>query len=220
MIVLSKKEAGPLPHAPTRPYPNPGRDPVCAFISSPTVTGPGAYVRTFGLLFSALRLVAGPRSSQQRKQRKNQDQDRINFQTSKQHADRKHDLGKARKHRKRAGRSAQAKPWPDIAKTRIDRSQRRRKIKIIQRDDQRRCRDNDHPRAKERHDLIDRFLIDDLAIHHDRLHLMRMPKLLNVQLDLFEHDHQARHLDAASCTARTRTDNHQEEQDHFRQGRP
>ena len=34
MIVLSKKEAGPLPHAPARPYPNPGRDPVSAFTAN------------------------------------------------------------------------------------------------------------------------------------------------------------------------------------------
>ncbi len=155
MIVLSKKEAGPLPHAPTRPYPNPGRDPVSAFISSPTVTGPGAYVRTFGLLFSALRLVAGPRSSQQRKQRKNQDQDRINFQTSCRHGKGQDQPGECGKRRKAACWTAYSKSRSHIADAGIDSRDGALEILTIQSHENRAYGNQDKPEAEECKSLRD-----------------------------------------------------------------
>lgn len=220
MIVLSKKEAGPLPHAPTRPYPNPGRDPVSAFISSPTVTGPGAYVRTFGLLFSALRLVAGPRSSQQRKQRKNQDQDRINFQTSCRHGKGQDQPGECGKRRKAACWTAYSKSRSHITDAGIGSRDGALEILTIQSHENLAYGNQDKPEAEECKSLRDFLSRHRLAPESQGFHFLRMCKFLDVQLQGPEHNQDPHHFHAAACASGHGLHHHQKEQDHSGKRQP
>ena len=147
-------------------------------------------------------------------------ENRENLQTSGQHIENQDELDAAGEKRKIFGRSDQRETRTDVVEGRGNRGKVGDQIVVVERN-QKNGQGEDHQIGdQENIGRADDLMFHQFAVHGDFTDRTRVQMLVELFADALEQDDKARNLDAAAGTARTRADEHQDDQNRTGQTRP